>query len=62
MTRPVRPLTVATTHGSLAYGGMVESSPATVGALQSKIVLNKQVSIIKSTSASKEKKPFVSVR
>ncbi|GFY41607.1 transcription initiation factor TFIID subunit 4 [Trichonephila inaurata madagascariensis] len=63
ITRPVRPITIVTTVGSsTSYSGLVQSSPATVGALQSKIVLPKQVSIIKSTSASKEKKPFVSVR
>ncbi|KAG8176557.1 hypothetical protein JTE90_010769 [Oedothorax gibbosus] len=62
ITRPVRPLTVATTGGSLVYSGMVQSSPATVGALQSKTILNKTVSIIKTTSTAKEKKPFVSVR
>ncbi|GFR00764.1 transcription initiation factor TFIID subunit 4, partial [Trichonephila clavata] len=62
ITRPVRPIIVTTVGSSTSYSGLVQSSPATVGALQSKIVLPKQVSIIKSTSASKEKKPFVSVR
>ncbi|GIY29590.1 transcription initiation factor TFIID subunit 4 [Caerostris darwini] len=63
LSRPVRPITVVTTIGSSAsYSGLIQSSPATVGALQSKIVLPKQVSIIKPTSSSKEKKSFVSVR
>nr|XP_042902171.1 transcription initiation factor TFIID subunit 4B [Parasteatoda tepidariorum] len=60
ITRSIRPI-LSTTTGS--YTGIVEKSPATVGALQSKVMLPKQVSIIKpSAVASKEKKPFVSVR
>ncbi|KAF8788148.1 transcription initiation factor TFIID subunit 4-like [Argiope bruennichi] len=63
IARPVRPITIVSTTGSsTSYSGLVQSSPATVGALQSKIVLPKQVSIIKSTSTPKEKKSFVSVR
>ncbi|GBM47305.1 Transcription initiation factor TFIID subunit 4, partial [Araneus ventricosus] len=63
IARPVRPITIVSTAGSSAsYSGLVQSSPATVGALQSKVVLPKQVSIIKSTSTPKEKKSFVSVR
>ncbi|GIY25922.1 transcription initiation factor TFIID subunit 4 [Caerostris extrusa] len=39
LSRPVRPITVVTTIGSSAsYSGLIQSSPATVGALQSKIV------------------------
>lgn len=60
ITRPLRPLSISSTGGS---SGLVESSPATVGALQSKVMFPKQVSIIKTTSsASKEKKAYVSVR
>ncbi|CAL1296222.1 unnamed protein product [Larinioides sclopetarius] len=63
IARPVRPITIVSTAGSsTSYSGLVQSSPATVGALQSKVVLPKQVSIIKSTSTPKEKKSFVSVR
>ncbi|XP_054710998.1 transcription initiation factor TFIID subunit 4-like [Uloborus diversus] len=58
LPRAIRPLPGVTT----GYGGLVESSPATVGALQSKIVLPRPASVVKASLASKEKKAFVSVR
>ncbi|KFM82650.1 Transcription initiation factor TFIID subunit 4, partial [Stegodyphus mimosarum] len=63
LAKQIRPVSVVTSVGSTAsYCSLVESSPATAGALQSKIMIPKQTSLIKPTSVSKEKKAFVSVR